>query len=93
MSKIRIISSVIFFVIVVMLIILGPIVAKEGDKKTMAECRAKGFECPSTLLVKRYEGCYNDCLNLGLQHFKFDRSGFGSDECWCKNEGIPTQIW
>jgi len=37
--------------------------------------------------------CFNNCQNLGLKYFRFDNSGFGSNECWCLKNGEPIQIW
>ncbi len=91
--KLKTTVSIIAFVIVILAVIWGMIEVQGGDKRAKEECRAKGFECPSTILVKQYEECHNSCLSLDFTKSNLDKSGFGSDECWCSNEGeIPVQI-
>lgn len=38
--------------------------------------------------------CKRDCPSLDMGFFKYDSGGFGSSECWCKDENNEVrQVW
>ena len=37
--------------------------------------------------------CKQDCEGMGLEYLRYDTSGFGSNECWCEDDGGSIQIW
>ncbi len=38
-------------------------------------------------------GCAEKCESLGIEYFRYDDGGFGSEECWCKEGGETRQIY
>ena len=38
------------------------------------------------------EECKQFCEDYRAEFISFDRSGFASDECWCKLEGKPLRV-
>jgi len=37
--------------------------------------------------------CMVTCEDYNAKYFRFDRSGFGSNECWCNQNGTPLQVY
>ena len=37
--------------------------------------------------------CYDNCKELGMQYFNYERSWFSNSDCWCRINNDTKQIW
>lgn len=63
------------------------------NNKAQENIRMLEEDCEGLYSYNFEYDCCMDCHNLNMFYYKYDRSGFGSNECWCKTDDETKQIW
>lgn len=77
-----------WILLVIVIFIGGGAIIQNSSAKEMKEFRECKFlggtssECDTP----KNRACFYKCDELTMDYFKYDSGGFGSDECWCKDD-------